>query len=71
MNTVPAMVSTKDLSYLEDMMQWNYNLSKKAYHYSTEVTDEALKDAFLSLANTCKEHYEKLLQALSIGGENE
>ena len=71
MNTVPAIISTKDLSYLEDMMQWNYTLSKKAYHYSTEVTDEALKDAFLSLANTCKDHYEQLLQALNIGGSNE
>ena len=71
MNTVPTMISTKDLAYLEDMMNWNLTLSKKAYHYSDEVTEEALQDAFASLANTCKNHYQTLLQALSLGGSNE
>lgn len=71
MNTVPAMISTKDLSYLEDMMNWNLTLSKKAEHYSKEVKEEALKDAFTSLAHTCKEHYESLLQSLTIGGSHE
>ena len=32
MNTVPAMVSTKDLSYLEDMMNWNFTLSKRGIY---------------------------------------
>ncbi len=71
MNTVPAMVSTKDLSYLEDMMNWNFILSKKAYHYSKEVTDEALKEEFASLAHTIKNHYQTLLDSLYVGGSNE
>jgi hypothetical protein len=71
MNTVPEMISTKDLAYLEDMMNWNFILSKKANHYSKEVQDESLKNAFVSLASTCKEHYEILLQLLDKGGTYE
>ncbi len=71
MNTVPAMVSTKDLSYLEDMMNWNYTLSKIAYHYSEEVTEESLKNAFSSLAHTLHQHYQTLLDCLYVGGTNE
>lgn len=29
MNEVPTMVSTKDLSYIEDMLKWNFTLIKK------------------------------------------
>ena len=41
MNTVPNIISTKDLSYLEDMFNWHFNASKKAHHFSEEVQDEA------------------------------
>lgn len=71
MNTVPAMVSTKDLSYLEDMMNWNFTLSKKANHFSNEVQDVVLKEAFTNLADTLKSHYQILLDALYVGGSNE
>ena len=71
MNTVPAMVSTKDLAYLEDMMNWNFTLSKKANHFSTEVTDVVLKEAFANLATTLKKNYQELLDALYVGGANE
>ena len=71
MNTVPVMVSTKDLAYLEDMMNWNFTLSKKAYHYSQEVTEPALKEAFDNLAVTLKQHFQTLLDCLYVGGTNE
>lgn len=70
MNTVPAMISTKDLSYLEDMLNWSLNLCKKAKNYSEEVTDQGLKDTLLNVSDSCLEHYKVFLEALNIGGQN-
>lgn len=69
MQTVPAMISTKDLSYIEDMANWTYTLSKKANHFANEVKDSDLKNGFQSLAAKLKTHYEMLLSIL--GGTNE
>ena len=70
METVPPMISVKDLSYLEDMMGWNFTLAKKVTYYSNKVTDPALKETLLALSNICKTHYEALLNAMNIGGSN-
>lgn len=70
MNTVPAMVSTKDLSYLEDMLNWSLNLSKKTKSFSEEVTDKNLKEVFTNISDSCLEHYQMFLDALNIGGQN-
>lgn len=50
MNTVPSMLSTKDLSYLEDMFNWNMNASKKALHFEKEVQDMDVKNILGSCA---------------------
>ena len=71
MQTVPTMISTKDLSYIEDMANWTYTLSKKANHFANEVNDQALKDGFGALAVKLKTHYEMLLGILQTGGMNE
>jgi hypothetical protein len=71
MNTVPAMISTKDLLYLEDMLNWSLSLCKKARSFSAEVTDENLKETFINLSDSCLEHYNMFLSALNIGGQNE
>ena len=71
MKTVPNMISTKDLSYIEDMANWTYTLSKKANHFANEVSDIALKDGLGALAVKLKTHYETLLNILNNGGINE
>ncbi len=43
MEKVPVMISTKDLSYLEDMFQWNFIVCKKAKNFSEYVLDEEIK----------------------------
>lgn len=68
MITVPAMVSTKDLSYIEDMCNWIYTLSKKASHFANEVNDMDLKNGLESLSSKLKSHYELLLNILQTGG---
>lgn len=70
MQKVPPMISTKDLSYIEDMANWTYTLSKKANHFANEVTDTDLKDGFGALAVKLKGHYEMLLSVLQSGGTN-
>ena len=40
----PAMISTKDLDYLSDIYNWNFNASKVACHFKENVTDEEIKD---------------------------
>ena len=69
MQTPPAMISTKDLTYIEDMANWTYTLSKKAEHFANEVVDSDLKNGFQSLAAKLKLHYKILLSVL--GGTNE
>ena len=39
-NKVPNIVSSKDLDYLSDMFNWNYEAYKKTYSYVNEVKDE-------------------------------
>ncbi len=62
MNKVPNMISTKDLSYLCDMFNWNMIILNKLKCFSNDIIDENIKEKFTSLidmhtshANTIKE----------------
>lgn len=63
MDTVPYIISTKDLSYLCDMYNWNYNAFKQVNHYINEVHDEEVKDLLERILNM---HYEHLYYIVSI-----
>lgn len=65
---VPNMISTKDLSYLEDIFQWNFNASKKAYHFSTEVKIESIKEVSIEVAKMHARMCQKIVEIL--GGYN-
>lgn len=67
MDKVPTMISTKDLSYISDMFEWNFTLSKKINHYIGEVTDEEIKSVFEELRNIHSEICNTLVQILSKG----
>ncbi len=43
MKSVPNIISTKDLSYIEDMLNWNFTLIKKINNYLYLVKDEGVK----------------------------
>lgn len=64
MNTVPVMISTKDLAYLSDMFEWNFTASKIANHYSKEVQNEEIKNFILKVAQVHKTNCEKCIQIL-------
>ena len=42
MEQVPNIISTKDLSYLCDIFNWNYNACKDVHHYF-EITNNNLR----------------------------
>jgi len=40
MKSVPNIISTKDLSYIEDMLNWNFILIKKINNYLCDIKNE-------------------------------
>lgn len=64
MEQVPAIISTKDLSYLSDMFEWNFIASKKALHYINQVQDEELKKELDKIYRMHEKHLKKILELL-------
>ena len=69
MNQVPNMISTKDLAYLEDIFNWNFNASKKAHSDSEKINIEKVKSIAIKASTMHKNHCEQIIQIL--GGMNE
>ena len=64
MKEVPNIISTKDLSYIQDMLNWNMTLCKKAKMYKTLAKDKEIKALFDKVNKMHKEHYETLMEIL-------
>ena len=47
---VPSIISGKDLDYLSDMFNWNFNSFKLINDFKEKVSDEEIKD-FVSNSN--------------------
>lgn len=66
MEKVPKMLSTKDVSYISDMFNWNYIAFKKINDYITFIHDEETLEYFKELiamhVDNC-EHLVKLLES--------
>jgi len=71
MEQVPEKVFTKDLSYIDDMLSWNFTLIKKINAYIENVEDEDVKEILVDLSETFKTHYSSILESLNIGGAND
>lgn len=54
-------ISTKDLSYISDMFQWNVNCYNAFNHFKDELTDEETKTVVNEVADMHKESCEFLL----------
>ena len=61
MKSVPNIISTKDLSYLEDMLNWNYILIKKINNYINEVNDTGVKRILTKTKNSLLNDYKTIL----------
>jgi len=60
----PNMISTKDLSYLEDMMNWNLIAMKKAHFFATQVQDTDVQQMLDKVGNMYQQHYMQILSQL-------
>ena len=58
MEKVPRMISTKDLSYVEDMFKWEYNAYKEVNSFRKKVKD---KYCLQILNETSNMHYNHML----------
>jgi len=64
MESVPNIISTKDLSYLEDMLNWNFILIKKINHYLNEVKDEDVYKKLDKASQDLLKNYNDILNTL-------
>lgn len=69
MNQVPNIISTKDLAYLEDIFQWNFNASKKAHCDAEKIGIESIKNMANEVAAMHARHCRKIIEIL--GGSHE
>ena len=65
MEQVPNIISTKDLSYISDMLNWIHTFSKKIYHYETIAEDESVINILEKSNNILINIYNDLLNTLN------
>lgn len=64
MDTVPQIISTKDLAYLSDMFEWNSTAFKQINHFIGEIKDEEVKETLERLLNMHEEHLQFIISIL-------
>lgn len=62
--SVPSMIAGKDLDYLSDIYNWNFNACKLCNHFVNEVEDEEIKQLLIKVAEVHKEHCRAVLNIL-------
>lgn len=65
MQQPPAMISSKDLMYISDMLSWNLNAFKKASFYADQCQTPEIKDALNKAGQMHQNHYQRILQQLN------
>ena len=70
-NEVPNIITSKDLDYLSDIFNWNYEAIKKMNVAITQVTDEQIKTILEKGYNLFKNNLNITLSIINEGGNNE
>jgi len=70
-NEVPNIITGKDLDYLSDMFNWNYEALKKMNIAVNQVTDERIRTTLEKGYNLFKNNLNITLSILNEGGNNE
>lgn len=70
-NEVPNIITGKDLDYLSDMFNWNYEGLKKANTAINSVEDEEIKTTIERCYNLFNNNLNVVLSILNQGGSNE
>ena len=64
MKSVPNIISTKDLSYLEDMLNWKFILIKKINNYLCDVKDDDVYKVLDKAYKELNKSYDEILSCL-------
>ena len=68
---VPNIITGKDLDYLSDMFNWNYEAIKKTNEALINIEDEQLKSVLEKGYNLFNNNLNVILSILNQGGSNE
>ena len=69
--SVPNIISGKDLDYLTDIFNWNYSAYKSTINMSDEITDDDLLDILKKYTNLFYDNMINTLDILERGKANE
>lgn len=69
--SVPNIVGTKDLSYLEDMFKWNYELYKQSINYESKVKDKNAKQLIQKIKKVSDNNMKTILSIIKEGKVHE
>lgn len=64
MKEAPNMISSKDLLYIEDMMNWNYTFVQNLKVLAELVCDEEVLEIFNKVKKMHVKHFKELLGIL-------
>ena len=64
MNEIPKIISTKDLSYIEDMLNWNHSVIKLFMHLEEFCNEDDICEFTEGIKEMHEDHYERLLKLL-------
>ena len=70
-NEVPKIITGKDLDYLSDMFNWNYEGIKKVNTAITNIEDQEISTILQKGYNLFKNNLNVVLSILNEGGTNE
>lgn len=70
-NEVPNIITGKDLDYLSDMFNWNYEALKKMNVAINQVNNDQIKTNLEKGYNLFKNNLNVILSILNEGGNNE
>jgi hypothetical protein len=65
MQEPPAIISTKDSSYISDMLSWNLLAMKKAHFFAGQCQDPEVKSALETCGQMHQRHYQQILNHLN------
>ena len=71
MKKVPKMLSTKDVSYIKDIFNWNIIASQKINYYLPEIENVKIQELFSAISNMHYEICESLIAILESGENHE
>ncbi|WP_373370822.1 hypothetical protein [Lederbergia panacisoli] len=70
MQQPPHVITTKDFSYINDMLSWNLLVMKKAHFAASQCQDQQIKTQLDACGQMHQRHYMKILGHLEEKQQN-